>query len=81
VYSSQPTAVKADAAGFVLERLRQTVTAVGTSSSSHDAIRLDRLRVAELQAEAQQAGFTPAGTETVHATSEYVGSEVVMLRA
>jgi len=79
VYSSQPTAVRADSGGFVLERRRETVSADGQLSVSHDMIRLDRLDPAQLEREAAEVGFTPAGRASVASTDDYVGSAVVML--
>jgi len=79
VYSSQPTAIRADSGGFVLERRRETVSADGQLSVSHDMIRLDRLDPAQLEREAAEVGFTPAGRASVASTDDYVGSAVVML--
>jgi SAM-dependent methyltransferase len=81
VYSSQPTAVRADSDGFVLERRRETVSADGRLVVSRDAIRLDRLDAAGLEHEAAQVGLTPAGRSSIPATVDYVGSAVVMLSA
>jgi len=81
VYSSQPTAVRADSAGFVLERRRERVSADGQLVVSHDAIRLDRLDPAQLEQEAARAGLTPAGRSSIAATVDYVGSAVVVLSA
>jgi SAM-dependent methyltransferase len=81
VYSSQPTAVRADSGGFVLERRRETVSADGQLVVSRDAIRLDRLDAAQLEREAARMGLTPAGRSSVPATDDYVGSAVVMLSA
>jgi SAM-dependent methyltransferase len=81
VYSSQPTAVRADADGIVLERRRETVNADGRLSVGHDAIRLDRLDADQLEREAAAAGFTPAGRASVAPTDDYAGSAIVMLSA
>jgi SAM-dependent methyltransferase len=81
VYSSQPTAVRADPEGFVLERRRETVTAQGQRSVTENVIRLDRLTPAQLEREAGAAGLSSAGRNSIPATREYVGSTVVMLRA
>jgi SAM-dependent methyltransferase len=81
VYSSQPTAVRADREGFVLERRRERITVSGERSVAEDVIRLDRLSGAQLEAEAVAVGLRPAGRRTVAATADYVGSDVVMLRA
>lgn len=81
VYSSQPTAVRADSGGFVLERRRETVSADGQLVVSRDAIRLDRLDPAQLEREAARVGLAAAGRSIVPATDDYVGSAVVMLSA
>ena len=52
VYSSLPTAVRAERDGFVLERRRERITAAGARSVEHDVIRLDRVTAAELESEA-----------------------------
>lgn len=81
VYSSQPTAVRAEQTGFVLERVREVVSVQGERVVSHDSVRLDSLSVGQLQDEGREAGFEPDGTAEIPATADYVGSEVVMLRA
>jgi SAM-dependent methyltransferase len=81
VYSSLPTAVRAETDGFVLERRRERITAAGARSVEHDVIRLDRVTAAELESEAHDVGLRRAGRESVAATADYVGSEVVLLRA
>jgi len=81
VYSSLPTAVRADREGFVLERRRERISASGSRSVEQDVIRLDRLTGNELESEGQAAGLRPAGRAAVAATDDYVGSEVVLLRA
>ena len=81
VYSSQPTAVKADRGGFVLERRRETVGLAGELTVEENVIHLDRLTVRGLEREAAAAGFTPAARRSVPPTEDYSGSEVVILRA
>ena len=81
VYSSLPTAVRADPDGFVLERRRERISVSGSRSVEQDVIRLDRLTGDELESEAQAAGLRRAGRAAVAATDDYVGSEVVLLRA
>jgi SAM-dependent methyltransferase len=81
VYASHPTAVRADGDGFVLERRRETVAADGARSVAQDQIRIDRLSGEELEQEAAASGLTPLETRTVPPTADYVGSEVVILRA
>jgi SAM-dependent methyltransferase len=81
VYSSQPIAVRADRGGFVLERRRETVTPSGERTVEDDLIRLDRLTATGLEREGRSAGFTEAPRERVPETTDYSGSEVVILRA
>ena len=81
VYSSQPTAVRADRSGFVLERRRETVGSAGELSVEENVIRLDRLTVRGLEREGVAAGFTRGGRAHVASTEDYSGSEVVILRA
>ncbi len=81
VYSSQPTAVRADAGGFVLERRREVVTPHGERTATGDRIHLDHLTPEQLEAEARASGLRPAGCESVRATSDYVGSTVVLFSA
>jgi SAM-dependent methyltransferase len=81
VYSSQPTAVRAEHGGFVLERQRETVAPKGERTVEQNLIRLDGLTARGLEREGRAAGFTPAGRATVRATTDYSGSEVVMLSA
>lgn len=80
VYSSQPVAVRADPGGFVLERLRETVSVAGERTVEQDLIRLDRLTGRELEREGRAAGFIRAQRARVRETADYVGSEVVILR-
>ncbi|MFZ0378944.1 MAG: class I SAM-dependent methyltransferase [Solirubrobacteraceae bacterium] len=81
VYSSQPTAVRAERGGFVLERQREMVAPKGERTVEQNLIRLDGLTARGLEREGRAAGFTPAGRATVRATADYSGSEVVMLSA
>jgi SAM-dependent methyltransferase len=81
VYSSQPTAVRADRGGFVLERRREIVGLAGDMTVEENVIRLDRLTVRGLEREGVAAGFERGGRAHVPATEDYSGSEVVVLRA
>ena len=81
VYSSRPTAVRADRDAFVLERLRERVGTDGTREVTGDRVRLERLSPARLAAEAAAQGFRPEATQAIPATEDHVGSEVAMLRA
>jgi hypothetical protein len=79
VYSSRPTAVRAEADAFVLERRRETVDTTGEHTVEANRIKLDRLTCAELEREAAAAGLRPAGRDIVPETDDYAGSEVVFL--
>jgi hypothetical protein len=81
VYSSQPTAVRADERGFVLERRREIVGLAGDMTVEDNVIRLARLTVRGLEREGVAAGFERGGRAHVPATEDYSGSEVVVLRA
>jgi SAM-dependent methyltransferase len=81
VYASQPTAVRAAAAAFVLERRRETVTADGRRRVEQHTVSLDRLTAGQLEREMVSAGLGTAGRETIAATPDYAGSEVVTARA
>jgi SAM-dependent methyltransferase len=81
LYSSTPVAVVDDGDGFVLERRRETVAVDGTRSCAENAVRLDRVTPSELEREAAAIGLRPLERMRVNPTDEYVGSEVVVLRA
>jgi SAM-dependent methyltransferase len=81
LYSSLPTAVRADELGFVLERRRERIDARGERSVQDDVVRLDRLSAGQLEAEAIAVGLALAGRHEIPDTDEHVGSVVVMLRA
>lgn len=81
VYCSQPTAVRREGETFVLARRRETVSPAGERTSIEDLIRLDRLTIGRLQAEAVEVGLRFAGVRSIAPTFEHVGGEVVMLGA
>jgi SAM-dependent methyltransferase len=81
VYSSQPTAVRAEPEGLVLERCRERIGVGGGRSVERDEILLERLSAAELEREGSLTSLSPAGRTGVRETHEYAGSTVVMLRA
>jgi SAM-dependent methyltransferase len=80
VYASHPTAVRADGAGFVLERRRETISARGQRTVEYDAVHLEKLTAGALEREAAAAGFVAEDAELIPATDDYTGSTVVMLR-
>ncbi len=81
VYASHPVAVRPDADGATIERIRQTVSPDGARTAEGDVVRLDRLDGDTLEAEGIAAGLQLAGRRFVEMTDEHVGSEVVLLRA
>jgi SAM-dependent methyltransferase len=81
VFASQPMAVRPDAEGTTIERIRQTVAPDGTRTADGDSIRLDRLDGDTLEAEGVAAGFHALGRRFIEMTDEHVGSEVVLLAA
>jgi SAM-dependent methyltransferase len=80
VYSSQPTAVRVDGPGFVLERRRETIDGTGRRTVEQDVLRIDGLSAAELEREAAEIGLHAAGRIEIPATADHVGSVVVMFR-
>jgi SAM-dependent methyltransferase len=81
VYASHPVAVRPDADGTTIERIRQTVAPDGARTAEGDVVRLDKLDGDTLEAEGLAAGFAAAGRRFVEMTDEHVGSEVVLLVA
>lgn len=81
VYSSQPTAVRAGEGAYVLERRREIVQRDGRHTVDEDRIRLAALRAGELEREGELAGLSVRPRRTIAATSDYVGSTVVILGA
>jgi SAM-dependent methyltransferase len=80
VYSSLPTDVVGVADGrIILRRLRQTVAPDGALSEVADEIQLLLVTADALEAEAEVAGFAPAGRRSIPATEAHVGSSVVLL--
>lgn len=81
VYASRPMAVRNRREGFVIERLREVVTADGTRQVHESSVLLYRVDAEQLVREGRAAGFHELRREHVPATPEYVGSEVVVLGA
>lgn len=79
VYRSQPTAVREEGDLIVLERRREVLDARGERQVHGHQIRLDRLSAAALEAEGRAAGLQPLARVTIGATSDHVGSVVVIL--
>lgn len=81
VYVSQPTAVRVTRGAFVLERRREILPADGSRSVELHQDRIDSLTAAQLEREGDAVGLHPAGRTEIPATSDHVGSVVVMLDA
>jgi hypothetical protein len=89
-YVSRPTALHVSATSIRIERERHILSRAHRASRRGtlrddqpqlDAIELDRLTVAQLLAEGEQAGLRSEGSRSIPATLEHVGSEVALLRA
>ncbi|HWE10238.1 MAG TPA: class I SAM-dependent methyltransferase [Solirubrobacteraceae bacterium] len=81
VYSSRPTAVRVAGERFVLERVRETVTADGRLAVEQDVIGLDRLDGDTLEREGAARGLGACDRIEIPPTEEYVGSTVVVFHA
>jgi SAM-dependent methyltransferase len=80
IYSSTPVNVREEAGATAIDRLRQAVSPSGELDESMATIRLDSVRPAELEAEAERA-YRVLERRHVPPTADYVGSVVVMLEA
>jgi SAM-dependent methyltransferase len=80
LYLSQPVALRDHGDTVAIERIRQVVTADGRRSASDNVLHLDRVTVAEIEAEGRDAGLTPLLARIIPPTEEHVGTTVVMLR-
>lgn len=81
VYSSRPTGIRPTAEGFIVTRLRQTVSPAGEMSEELNEVHLHRISVERLAAEAAEAGLAVADEVVVPPTDDYVGSLAVILEA
>lgn len=82
VYSSTPVKVRDEDGATAIDRLRQAVSPSGDLDESLATIRLDSVRPEELEAEAERAGgWIVRERRHVPATTDYVGSVVVMLES
>ena len=81
VYSSTPVAVHRRDGSFVIERHRQAVSPSGEMTEERSTIELDSVGADVLEAEAVGVGFEVRPRRTVPATPDYVGSEIVVLKA
>ena len=81
VYASQPVAIRPQRHATVIERLRQAVGPDGTRTQQREVVRLERLDAAGGAREAAEAGFAALEPREIPATTDHVGSQVVLLRA
>jgi SAM-dependent methyltransferase len=79
-YYSQPVALRDNGDRMTIERIRTTVAADGTRTASDDAIHLDKVGPAQIEAEALEAGLWPRAARVIPPTEEHVGTTVVILR-
>ncbi len=80
LFASRALSVRLNRHTIRIERER-TITAHALATRELNVIELDRVSAARLQREGRAAGLSDAGTRTVAATDEHVGSVVVMFRA
>ena len=78
LYSSQPTAIRLDGGGYLLERRREKVMLDGARQRSLNMVRIDCVQVRALRDEARHAELRLVGVERIAETEEHVASEVVM---
>lgn len=81
LWSSQPVAVRRAPAGMVILRTRETVSPDGEHRTEEDEILLTRTLPEELEAAGERHGLSALPRRVIGETDEYVGSEVVVLRA
>ena len=79
VYSSRPTGMGMSGRRLRLLRTREIVSPAGNLSTELDEVQLLVMEAGELEAEAEQAGFVPAGRRLIPETEDHVGSVVVLL--
>jgi 2-polyprenyl-3-methyl-5-hydroxy-6-metoxy-1,4-benzoquinol methylase len=85
-YVSRATRVHVGARTVRIERERRILTAAQAAADTqvpaeHNVIELDRVSATQLRHEGQQTGLAYAGTRSIPATRDHVGSEVVLFRA
>lgn len=81
VYCSQPTAVRREGSGYLLERRREIVEPDGARTVSVDRITLDAVTAQGVNEAGTKAGLKPLGLRAIAPTGEHIGSEVVLLGA
>ena len=81
VYASRPISVRIDRPRAAIDRLRQSVSPKGDVKEWVATIEVDLVTASEVEAEAADCGFSAREQRWVPATSEWVGSSVVLLEA
>jgi SAM-dependent methyltransferase len=85
-YVSRATRVHVGARSVQIERER-TILSVEQGDTGmqapveHNLVELDRVSATQLRHEGHEVGLSSAGTRTIPASRDHVGSEVVLLRA
>lgn len=81
LWSSQPVAIRRAPAGMVIQRVRETVSPTGERTVQDDEIVLSLTRPEDIEAAGVRHGLAPLPRRVIPETADYVGSEVVVLRA
>jgi SAM-dependent methyltransferase len=81
VYASRPISVRIERPRAAIDRLRQAVSPTGQVNEWVATIEVDLVDAAEIEAEAAGCGFTARPRRAIPATTEWVGSSVVVLEA
>jgi SAM-dependent methyltransferase len=81
VYASRPVGVTIVDGRIALDRVREVVEPSGHREQTTDRTLLERLDMDTLEAEASAAGLRVLPRAEIAATTEHVGSQVVMLGA
>ena len=79
-FVSQPLAIHVGERSWRIDRARQTIAPDGTRTTEEDVVELAAIGPAELAREGAAAGLEAVGVRRVEATSDHIGSEVVLLR-
>jgi SAM-dependent methyltransferase len=80
VFSSLPLDVRPEPGGVAVERLRQLVSPAGRLTEERHTQLLHSLSPEQLEREAAAAGLHPAERREIAATTDHVGSTVVVCR-
>jgi SAM-dependent methyltransferase len=81
VYASRPISVRIERPHAAIDRLRQAVSPTGEVTEWVATIEVDLVTAAAVEAEAADCGFAARAQRSIPATTEWVGSSVVMLEA